>query len=33
MNLIVGSRPAIPTIAEIVISNFNFLEGKSENLL
>ena len=30
--LIVGSRPAIPTIEEIVISNL-ILEGISENLL
>ena len=32
-NFIVGSRPAIPTIAEIVISNFNFFNLKSLKLL
>ena len=32
-NLIVGSKPAMPTIAEIVISNLYLFKFISENLL
>ena len=33
MNFTVGSSPAIPTIADIVISNLNFLKGKDKKKL